>query len=168
MALIELSSLVFIRLQVRHQSLPIQFFWFQSYLAISDCIVRLVNFSRCLQSLIKILLQSLMPLMMRNLIERQLISLKTVCLNVKASLSLFFVFVNIYVDSVVLNLLVLNWRLDDCAKLVLIRFVGWFSHWNVLAMGKWSLLLLLQLILIFFNVCFVFKLSRINSINLGT
>ena len=56
-----------------------------------------------------------MPLMMRNLIERQLISLKTVCLNIEAGLSLFFVFVNVYVDSVVLNLLVLNWRLDDCA-----------------------------------------------------
>ena len=84
-------------------------------MAISDRIVRLVNFSRCLQSLIKILLQSLMPLMMRNLIERQLISLKTVCLNIEAGLSLFFVFVNVYVDSVVLNLLVLNWRLDDCA-----------------------------------------------------
>lgn len=143
MALIELSSLVLIRLQVRHQSLPIQFFRFQADLAISDCIVRLVNVSRRLQSLIKILLQSLMSLMMRNLIKWQLITLKTVCLNVEASLSLFFVFVNVYVDSVVLNLLVLNWRLDDCVKLVLISFVGRFSHRYVLAMGKWSLLLLL-------------------------
>lgn len=64
--------------------------------------------------MIKILLQSLMSLMMRNLIKRYLSPLYTIRLGVESGLSLFLVFVNVYVDSVVLNLLVLNWRLYNC------------------------------------------------------
>lgn len=64
--------------------------------------------------MIKILLQSLMSLMMRNLIKRYLSPLYTIRLGVESGLSLFLVFVNVYVDSVVLNLLVLNWRLNNC------------------------------------------------------
>jgi hypothetical protein len=64
--------------------------------------------------MIKILLQSLMSLMMRNLIKRYLSPLYTIRLGVESGLSLFLVFVNVYVDSVVLNLLVWNWRLYNC------------------------------------------------------
>lgn len=64
--------------------------------------------------MINILLQSLMSLMMRNLIKGYLSPLYTIRLGVESGLSLFLVFVNVYVDSVILNLLVLNWRLYNC------------------------------------------------------
>jgi uncharacterized integral membrane protein len=69
-----------------------------------------------------------MSLMMRNLINGNLATLQTIRLGIKSSLPLFLVFVNVNVDSIVLNLLIWNWRLNKSIYLILIAFINRFTH----------------------------------------